>query len=363
MAALAALVVATSARADDFSASVTRHLTIPPTAESPRNSEGSMVELKDGTILLMYSHFTGALRDASSATIVSRLSKDGGRTWDATPVEVIGKEGTQNVMSVSLLRLKSGKIALFYLIKNSSTDCRPYVRVSPDEGKTWGERTLCIEEVGYYVVNNDRAIQLSTGRILFPSSRHEFQKNAEGKIRLGAGIVSAFYSDDEGKTWQRSKTQVAAPDTSKTGFQEPGVVELKDGKIMLWLRNDMGSQYRALSADKGESWSPAEPSELASPVSPASIKRIPKTGDLMAIWNDHRTIDPALAAKRTPLSVAISKDEGKTWKKSKSIETDPNGVFCYTAILFPDDRVLIAHSGLNQIPYTIESFTVEALYR
>ena len=30
-----------------------------------------------------------------------------------------------NVMSVSLLRLKSGAIAMFYLVKDSLTDCRP----------------------------------------------------------------------------------------------------------------------------------------------------------------------------------------------------------------------------------------------
>jgi len=40
-------------------------------------------------------------------------------------------------MSVSLLRLQNGEIALFYLLKNSEQDCRPVMRLSRDEGTTW----------------------------------------------------------------------------------------------------------------------------------------------------------------------------------------------------------------------------------
>ena len=45
-------------------------------------------------------------------------------------------------MSVSLLRLRDGAIALFYLRKNALDDCRMVLRLSTDEGKTWGSPTL-----------------------------------------------------------------------------------------------------------------------------------------------------------------------------------------------------------------------------
>ena len=48
---------------------------------------------------------------------------------------------------------------------------------------------------------------------------------------------------------------------------------------MMLSRTDLGSQYRSYSADGGETWTPAEPTGIKSPLSPASIERIPSTGD------------------------------------------------------------------------------------
>jgi len=70
-------------------------------------------------------------------------------------------------------------------------------------------------------------------------------------------------------------------------------------------------------------WSDAEPTDIRSPLSPASIKRIPKTGDLLMVWNDHADIAAVLRGKRTPLTVAVSRDEGKTWEKRKTLYDDP----------------------------------------
>ncbi len=37
------------------------------------------------------------------------------------------------------------------------------------------------------------------------------------------------------------------------------------------------------------------------------------------------------------------KDDGKTWQAAVDIETDPGRGFCYTAIHFTDDAVLLAY--------------------
>ena len=112
---------------------------------------------------------------------------------------------------------------------------------------------------------------------------------------------------------------------------------------MMLYRTDQGCQYRSLSADGGETWSPAEPTDIKSPVSPASVKRIPKTGDLLLVWNDHADVDDAHRGKRTPLNVAISRDEGQTWEHTRTLEDDPEGWYCYTAIAFVDGRVLLGY--------------------
>ena len=121
----AALLIAVGARAQDIPV---RTLELRPGAGNPRNSEGAFVTLKDGRILFVYTHFTGGGGDHSAAHLAGRYSSDGGRTWTQEDRMIVPNEGGMNVMSVSLLRLQSGEIALFYLLKNSLQDCRPVMR-------------------------------------------------------------------------------------------------------------------------------------------------------------------------------------------------------------------------------------------
>ncbi len=111
---------------------------------------------------------------------------------------------------------------------------------------------------------------------------------------------------------------------------------------MLFCRTESGVQYFSFSEDQGKSWSPIEPGNIKSPLSPASIERIPATGDLLLVWNNNYQ-QGRDGGKRTPYNLAISKDEGKTWIKTKSIESDPAGWYCYTAIDFVNDHVLLGH--------------------
>src|SRR5690606_13503439 len=124
-------------------------------------------------------HFVGGTSDHAKAYLASRESSDNGATWSDESKMVIDTEGGLNVMSVSLLRLagegeEPGPIALFYLRKTSTEDCRPIMRISSDEAKTRGEPMEVIpdSETGYYVLNNDRAIQLGSGRRVLPRAQH-----------------------------------------------------------------------------------------------------------------------------------------------------------------------------------------------
>lgn len=345
---------------------VDRVLTLPPSDNNPRNSEGDFVTLNDGRVLFIYTHFVGGGGDDDAAFLASRSSSDGGRTWTAEDVEVLPNEGGMNIMSVSLLRLANGPIALFYLRKNAEDDCRPLMRVSTDEAKTWSAPVECIPDpIGYYVVNNDRVIQLKHGRLLVPAARHALK----GQKFSGRGEVVCVLSDDNGTTWRLAKTVIAPPENLATGLQEPGVIELKDGRLMLLARTSGGCQYRAWSEDGGETWTPAEPTDLLSPVSPASFERIPSTNDILLVWNDHRNIAPELKDKRTPFTVAVSRDEGKTWERVKNIEDNPQGWYCYTAIEFVGDAVLLGHCAgdrreNNGLALTqILRIDIDALYR
>lgn len=334
-------------------------LTIEPSPEFPRNSEGSIVELADGRLLLAYSRFTGGGADEATAHISARVSRDGGRTWseDAVLQDCVGD---LNVMSVSLLRLKSGEILFGYMVKNAWDDCRLYVRRSADEMNTLSEPVCATDEKIYHVINNDRVIQLRTGRLLVPAALHPCEDGTR-ETWSGRAKATCYYSDDEGETWQRAPETLAIPDRidTMTGLQEPGVIELDDGRVCMWARTDLGAQYEAISPDGGKTWSRPRPSPLCSPRSPASIKRLPETGDLLVVWNDHSGQYPFPAGKRTPLCTAISRDEGRTWENSRILEDDPDGWYCYTNITFVGDGALVGYcagdsrvGGLNRLKVT-----------
>ncbi|GAA4423368.1 sialidase family protein [Bremerella cremea] len=319
-------------------------VTLPTGPGNPRNSEGDMVRLKNGDLLLIYTHFFGGSGDHAQAHLASRISHDGGATWSTEDKLVVPNEGGLNVMSVSLLRLADGRLALFYLRKNAQDDCRPQMRISTDEGHTWGEPTQVIpdREIGYYILNNDRVVQLTSGRLIAPVAQHVGPGMPK---RNNSAATLVYYSDDAGQTWTRSTAAARPPKRNNRDVlvQEPGVVELKDGRLMMWCRTDAGSQFVTFSEDQGATWSQLQPSKMISPLSPATIERIPSTGDLLLLWNDHSDIAPELRGKRTPLRSAISKDEGKTWTHVKTLEDSPTGWFCYIAVDFVDDQVVMAY--------------------
>jgi len=329
-------------------------LRLEPGPDNPRNSEGDFITLKDGRILYIYSHYFGnSANDHAHAYLAGRYSSDKGKTWTKDDVKIIEQEGTMNVMSVSLLRLQNGEIAFFYLRKNSTTDCIPMIRISNDEALTWSEPSRCItDKEGYFVLNNNRVIQLKNGRILLAVAMHGIPGDEKF---YDVGRLWSYYSDDNGRTWTPS-IEVANPGNIVT--QEPGLIELKNGDIMMFVRTTAGVQYFSWSKDKGETWSPVESGNLKSPCSPASIARIPSTGDLVVVWNDN-----GVDQKRTPLNIAISKDDGKSWINNRVLENDPEGSYCYTAIHFTDrNNLLIGYFNWSTVGVTIRKIKIARLY-
>lgn len=337
---------------------------LPPGPDNPRNSEGSFIKLRDGRLLFVYSHFYGGARDDSPSYLAGRYSDDGGRTW-GDDFTVLENEGL-NTMSVSFLRLQDGRIALLYLVRlraGEQQELRGMLRFSEDEAQTWSEPICCTGPSSYYVINNDRLIQLQSGRLVIPSADHG---TFDGKA-IGRGVPLCFLSDDNGRTWRTSQRVQQQAGEEPLCLQEPAVIELRDGRVMMLCRTGGGCQYGAWSADGGETWSPIGPTDLISPVSPASVRRIPSTGDLLLIYNDHRNVAPQYAGKRTPLVAAISRDEAATWETRRVLEDDPGGWYCYTAIHFEEDTVVLAYcagqqatGGLNETQIT--RFPVAWLY-
>lgn len=152
--------------------------------------------------------------------------------------------------------------------------------------------------------------------------------------------------------------------TTGRGCHEPTIVELKDGRLLCLLRNSNQRQYQSLSSDGGVHWSKPEPTALTSPESPAILKRIPQTGDLLVLWNN-------VASKsnwpRTPLSSAISTDEGNTWTRAKDIDARSNHDAAYPSVSFVGDEALVAYYSRptrwkRDTEITLRIYNVEQFY-
>jgi len=336
-------------------------LVIDPNTTFTRNSEGDILPLMDGSLALVYSRFTGGDADHSSADLAMRASPDDGRTWTEDR-ELLPNEGAKNVMSVSLLRLPSNEILLFYLRKDSAAgSCNMFVRRSNDELNTLSNPVRVTLRDGYHVVNNARVVRLTSGRILVPANIHSgFDDDATTRSTFSESAVPmVYYSDDDGQTWQKDKTAIRTPEKDAPIFQENGLVELLDGRVFMYIRTNQGTQYGCYSDDGGVTWTHPAATLLKSPLSPATIRRVPWSGHLMAVWNDHSGQHPFSPKKRTPLAVALSRDDGKTWGTSRLIETDPDGWYCYTSILFHRNHAILSYcagdkkvGGLNRLKIT-----------
>ncbi|MBQ6620191.1 MAG: exo-alpha-sialidase [Thermoguttaceae bacterium] len=313
-------------------------LAMPVVPDNPRNSEGDFVILEDGTILFVYTHYYGdSGDDHASARLMSRSSSDGGKTWTKEDKLDVENEGGLNVMSVSLLRLDDGRVVMFYMVKDSPSDGRPYMRIRQADG-TWGERRCLLDEVSYNVLNNDRVVQLASGRILVPLARHTYLGGSLYNYDPNAKIF-CLISDDGGETWREGGE---LEPTEGMIYQEPGLCELADGRILMYIRTDQHAQYFAFSEDGGETWSKPFKSCIDSPCAPTLIKRIPGSDELLAVGNPWLPFEGE-NDRATMTIERLTPDASKILvrKTMEHLERYVAPAWDYPTFCFPDDNTAL----------------------
>jgi hypothetical protein len=205
---------------------------------------------------------------------------------------------------------------------------------------------------GYHVVNNDRVVRLASGRIIIPAAFHAaLADRNESSAVDWRGVAKFFLSDDDGRTWRQARSSGTLPVVhTRSGLQEPGVVEIAPGQLWAWARTDLGRQYEMFSSDDGETWTVPAPSRFTSPNSPMSIKRLPETGKFIAVWNPGPAYETRpvrrVGGDRTPLVLAIGATPSGIWSPAAILDGDDPAVdagYCYTAIHCTKDSVLLAY--------------------
>ncbi len=321
---------------------------LPPSENNPRNSEGSFVRGKNGDILFAYSRYTGeSIHDHAACDIALIRSSDEGESWsEPTVIAPASFFGTKNVMSVSSLIQKNGDIAFYFLIKENNFTTTVGRAVSSDGDSFVCERCEADFEPQYYVVNNDRLVRLKSGRILAPAAYITAKENIRDTDAHEhfPYRTTLLYSDDDGKSFKRVSWNETIYNTNYVarGLQEPGIIELGDGSLFLWMRTGVGCQYESMSNGDIESFSRPVGGRFTGPDSPLQIKEY--DGVYYAVYNPIPNYNGRENKKstwgRTPFVIRKS-DDGDNYGKLNVIENDETRGYCYPAIFKTNDRALL----------------------
>lgn len=125
-------------------------------------------------------------------------------------------------------------------------------------------------------------------------------------------------------------------------------MEIAPNILWGWARTDLGRQYEMFSHDGGDTWTASQPSRFTSPLSPLCMKR-GWDENIYAIWNpipvyNGREVDKEFfTGGRTPLVIAVSKDNGQTFTDPVAFEEEPDRGYCYCALHFTKEALLLAY--------------------
>ena len=222
--------------------------------------------------------------------------------------------------------------------------CHNYARVfymrSEDDGSTWSEPSEITdtfipfrEAYPWRVIATGpgHGIQLRNGRLVVPVWMSDGSGTEFGPGKLGhrPSTVAGIYSDDHGKTWQRSDI-IVRTEGEFINPSETLAVELSDGNILFNIRTESKRHRRliSISSDGATNWSELKFDDaLLEPVCMASILKLQNGAVIFANPDNleqELTRPGGKSYDRKRITVKMSTDDCQTWPLSKILEPGPS---------------------------------------
>ena len=293
--------------------------------KSPRNDTANVVELRDGALFVVWHKYRAsqaAGSDFGRADIAGKISRDGGRTWGEERIVIPMAESDVNIQAPALVALPGGELLLAALRAHGKASSSMCLFRSPDQGKTWTETgSLWARSKGQWLQGGASSlVRLADGRLVLP---FHGGTGDQGSQHNQAGC---YVSDDAGRTWRRSSAIIDLP---MRGAMEASVAELPGRRLLMSLRTQLGTVMMCESRDGAETWSLPWSSGLTAPESCTCLRRIGTSDRLLLIWNGCEFYEPKHHhfGQRNPLTLAVSDDAGRSWRRLGDIENDPAAEF------------------------------------
>ena len=293
--------------------------------------------LPNGDLYVVW--YAGTREKHPDVAIVFARKPKGESEWQTgVVIDTRGKSDGNPVLA----QIEPGVLELYYQVMHGSgegstrlgtgwttSDIRRIT--STDNGKTWSEPEMIRHEWGY--ITKGALIRLANGDWPLPLHDERHWRSL------------AAYSTDARKTWSYT-----APIDCGWGFKmgniEPTVLERRDGTLLMIMRSadPRHRAWKSLSTDHGRSWTePRQIEELPNPNCSIEMYKL-RSGAWLMAFNDSE-------ASRTPLTLALSNDEGKSWPIRRHIET-AQGEYSYPSLTQGPD-------GVVHITYTHRRETIK----
>lgn len=320
---------------------------------------GSVIELGDGK--LHYIHSGGAAFSSS----------DDGTTW-------IEEKSWYSGSYPTVFRLKTGN-----LIKTVYDAAEVTLWTSTDEGKTWvrtGKICNRLRE-GSTSLNagnmNDKMFQSRSGRLLYVQNYESQLGETIGGKRVRV-CCEIYYSDDNGKTWTRSRTSSLTMSGNEDQLYsgEGKIIECADGTLRYMASwTDFSRMIYSESTDGGVTWGAIHQMDgFACGRSSMAIMRDPNgptdyTYYMVWCYGEPAATDGAMPRSR--LALAYTTD-GKNWRYLGDIwQWESNYSYNATSLVnhivdpfiyITDTHVIVGTGICERAPYTGETVAVSYHY-